>query len=105
MRAATAAAEPLLEPPGVWPGFQGFLVGAGYGVATGSGEGKEVLSLLMLPMGFLIQSGIISNSLETDYGAACLVSLVMYVIWFVIIVVLVGILLCFAPLKASGFVG
>jgi len=83
----------------------GFLVGAGYGVATGSAEGSEVLSLLMLPVGFLIQSGIISNSLETDYGAACLVSLVMYVIWFLIIVVLVGILLCFAPLSASGFAG
>jgi hypothetical protein len=83
----------------------GFLVGAGYGVATGSGEGKEVLSLLMLPVGFLIQSGIISNSLETDYGAACLVSLVMYVIWFVVILVLVGIGLCFIPLAAHGFVG
>ena len=26
---ATATADPLLEPPGVWAGFQGFLVGDG----------------------------------------------------------------------------
>jgi hypothetical protein len=29
MRAATAAAEPLLDPPGVWSKFQGLRVGAG----------------------------------------------------------------------------
>ncbi|MOA59834.1 hypothetical protein D3C78_1845480 [compost metagenome] len=29
MRAPMAAAEPLLEPPGVWPGFQALVVGGG----------------------------------------------------------------------------
>ena len=29
IRLATAAAEPLLEPPGVYSVFQGFFVGAG----------------------------------------------------------------------------
>ena len=29
MRAATAAAEPAEDPPGVWPAFHGFFVGAG----------------------------------------------------------------------------
>lgn len=29
MRDATATAEPLLDPPGVWAGFQGFRVGDG----------------------------------------------------------------------------
>src|SRR4030042_5712046 len=29
IRAATATADPLLEPPGVWSKFQGFRVGAG----------------------------------------------------------------------------
>ena len=29
MRDATATAEPLLEPPGVWAGFQGLIAGDG----------------------------------------------------------------------------
>ena len=29
IRVATATAEPLLEPPGVWAGFQGLMVGEG----------------------------------------------------------------------------
>jgi len=84
----------------------GFLIGFGYGAMTGSAEGAGALSLLMLPVSFLVQSGIISNSLETDYGAACLVSLAMYAIWFVIgILIFVGILVFFAPLAATGLVG
>src|SRR5262249_30080201 len=34
MRDATAAADPLLEPPGVWLGFQGLRVGAGSTLAN-----------------------------------------------------------------------
>ena len=40
MRAATATAEPLLEPPGVWAAFQGFIVG------DGSAQANSVVTVL-----------------------------------------------------------
>jgi hypothetical protein len=77
-----------------------------YGAVNGSAEGSQVLSLTMLPIAFLIQSGVISSNLDTDYGTACLVSLAMYAIWFVIGIILGGaIYVFFAPVAAGGFVG
>jgi hypothetical protein len=87
-------------------GVLGFGAGFIYGAVNGSAEGSQVLSLVILPVTFLIQSGVISSNLDTDYGAACLVSLAMYAIWFVIGIIIVGaIFVFFAPMAAAGFVG
>ena len=40
IRAATDTAEPLLEPPGVWAGFQGFLA------LDGSMQANSVVTVL-----------------------------------------------------------
>jgi hypothetical protein len=50
----------------------GFVVGS-----TGSTEAVRVLQILLLPVGFLIQSGIISWRLDLPFGKACLVSITM----------------------------
>jgi hypothetical protein len=87
-------------------GVLGFGAGFTYGAVTGSAEGSQILSLILLPITFLIQSGVISSNLDTDFGAACLVSLAMYAIWFVIGIILVGAVFVFmAPMAATGFVG
>jgi hypothetical protein len=49
-----------------------FVVGS-----TGSTEAVRVLQVILLPVGFLIQSGIISWRLELPFGKACLVSITM----------------------------
>ena len=55
----------------------GFVLGFGAVVATHSKEAVDAMSLLMLPVGFLIQSGIIASRLKTPFGKACLISLAM----------------------------
>jgi hypothetical protein len=67
----------------------GLGVGFAYGAITGSEEVPSMLSLIMLPVVFLVQSGVISSKLETDFGSACKVTLTMYAIYFAIIVVIV----------------
>jgi hypothetical protein len=52
-------------------------------------DGSNPLSFLMLPIGFLVQSGIISARHEMDFGPACLISLAIGLIFFAIILVIV----------------
>lgn len=66
----------------------GLGVGFAYGVVTGSDQGSSMLSLIMLPVVFLVQSGVISSKLDTDFGSACKVTLTVYAIYFAIIVVI-----------------
>ena len=44
MRAATATADPLLEPPGVWAGFQGLTAD------EGSMQANSVVTVLPMTM-------------------------------------------------------
>ncbi len=62
--------------------------------------GEDVTSLLMFPIGFLIQSGIISARLQTTFGQACQVSLAMIAVWFGIVLGVGGII--FAIISAMG---
>ena len=55
----------------------GAIVGFGVGAATQSMDAVNAVSLLMMPVGFLIQSGIISSRLQIPFGRGCLVSLAM----------------------------
>lgn len=58
----------------------GFVVGLVVGGATKSQDAVNVASLVMYPVGFLIQSGIISSRIDLRFGRACLVSLAMMAI-------------------------
>lgn len=78
----------------------GLGAGFAYGVITGSEEGSGMLSLIMLPIAFCVQSGVISSKLETDFGSACKVTLTMYAIYFAIIIVIGGAV--FAVLRSAG---
>ena len=73
----------------------GFVVGA-----TGSIEAIRVLQVILLPVGFLIQSGIISSRLELSFGKACLINITMVGIALGITLV-VG-LLIFLIMQATG---
>src|SRR5690606_24530301 len=55
----------------------GFLVGFVVGSVTRSQDAVNIASILMLPVGFLIQSGIIATYLKVAFGKACLISLAM----------------------------
>jgi uncharacterized protein YacL len=55
----------------------GSIVGYAVGSATQSMEAVNVTALLMIPVGFLIQSGFISSRLEIPFNRACLVVLTM----------------------------
>jgi hypothetical protein len=70
-------------------------VGFAYGMVKGAEESTGILSFILLPVGFLIQSGVISSKLDTDFGSACKVTLAMYAIGFAIALLLGGIFLIF----------
>lgn len=55
----------------------GFLVGFVARAGTWSQEAVIVASLLMWPVGFLIQSVFVSSRIRIPFGRACLVSLAM----------------------------
>ena len=55
----------------------GFFVGFIVGLVTHSSNNVIIAALLMLPVGFLIQSGIIASWTKTRFRSACLISLVM----------------------------
>ena len=55
----------------------GYVLGFVVAFSGGSSEALTVLQVLLLPVGFLIQSGIISARLEVSFGKGCLISLVM----------------------------
>ena len=55
----------------------GAIIGFSVGAATQSMDAVNAVSLLMMPVGFLIQSGIISSRLQIRFGRGCLVSLAM----------------------------
>jgi hypothetical protein len=57
--------------------------------AIESTDGTNLLNLLILPVTFLVQSGIISSRHNTDFGRACLISLAVWLIWFVILIVII----------------
>ncbi len=73
----------------------GFVVGS-----TDSTEAVAVLQIILLPVGFFIQSGIISSLLEISFGKACLVSITMIGI-FLGIALVVG-LIIFLIMQATG---
>ena len=75
---------------GIINGAVGFTAGFVYGAATGTAEGVQIVSLILVPVSFLIQAGVISSKLETDFGAACAVTFTMYVIVFVIAAIVGG---------------
>jgi len=70
----------------------GFIVGFAVGAATQSMEAVNAMTILMLPVGFLIQSGIIASRLKITFGKACLVSLAMIAVVIGIAIVLGGII-------------
>ena len=78
----------------------GFVLGLVVGYTTGSTEAVNVLSIIMFPIGFFIQSGIISSRLKLSFGKACLVSLTM--IGIVLGIALVVGLIIFLIMQATG---
>ena len=78
---------------GIINGIIGFGAGFIYGATTGTAEGVQIVSLILVPICFLIQAGIISGKLETDFGSACAVTFTMYVIVFVIAAIVGGAML------------
>ncbi len=56
----------------------GFIIGFAVGSATQSPEAVNVATYVSIPIGFLIQSWIISSRLHTSFGTACLISLTMF---------------------------
>lgn len=65
----------------------GILVGIVVGSVTRSQESVNLASISMLPVSFLIQSGIISSRLKITFGKACLVSLALMGIVLAILLV------------------
>lgn len=55
----------------------GYFLGFVAAFTTGSTEVVDALSVIMLPVGFLIQSGIIGSRLKLSFGKACLVNITM----------------------------
>lgn len=63
------------------------VVGIVVGSVTRSQESVNLASISMLPVSFLIQSGIISSRLKITFGKACLVSLALMGIVLAILLV------------------
>ena len=77
-------------------GAIGFVFALALQSMTEPADGTNPLSLLMLPIAFFVQSGIISTRHETEFGPACLISLAVWLIWFAILfVVVLGVFLAF----------
>jgi hypothetical protein len=53
------------------------LLGSAVAYDTNSIGAVNVLQVIVLPVGFLIQSGIISSRLELSFGKGCLISITM----------------------------
>jgi len=81
-------------------GLLGFGIGLIFGAITQAADSHHLISLLMLPIGFLVQSSVISSRLDTDYGSACLITLVMTLISF-LVAVIIGVMF-FAVFLAAG---
>jgi hypothetical protein len=71
---------------------QGFL---GFGLALAmnqvSDEMADMMSLASVPIGFLVQAGIISNRLETSFGQACVITLTMILTGLAVVAIVVAI--------------
>lgn len=67
---------------------------------TASMEAVRALHMILVPVGFLIQSGIISSQLEFSFGKACLVSITM--IGMFLGIALVVALIIFSLMQATG---
>src|SRR5580704_7913458 len=65
--AATAAAEPLLEPPGVWPGARGLPVGPGENIANSV---VAVLPAISAPAALSLRTASASAPASTRGGSA-----------------------------------
>jgi hypothetical protein len=70
-------------------GVVGFVIGFGVGAITQSEDSVRVAQLIAAPVNFLILSAIISGRLDTGFGSACLIALMMFVISIVIAVVII----------------
>jgi len=57
--------------------IMGALVGFAVGFGTGSINAVQAAALLLVPVGFLIQSGFISSRHEVSFGSGFLISLLM----------------------------
>ena len=66
--------------------------------ASGSLLAVNIMTILSIPVNFLIQSSIISARLKTSFGKACLVSLMMLAIVIGIFIIVTGIVFLTAPL-------
>lgn len=66
--------------------------------ASGSLLAANIMTILSIPVNFLIQSSIISARLKTSFGKACLVSLMMLAIVIGIFIIVTGIVFLTAPL-------
>ena len=69
---------------------------------VGLSFGLKALTLLMLPVGFLIQSAIISMGLKTSFGKACLIALAMTAV-IIGILIMVGVIIFVMPLISGMF--
>ena len=77
--------------------FLGFMVG----YATGSEEAVDALRFILLPVGFIVLSGIVSLRLNLSFRKACLVSITMIGIGFGIAFVIVLIVLLLTQVTDS----
>ena len=83
--------------------FVAFNMVIGFGVGeVGLWFGLKALTLLMLPVGFLIQSAIISMGLKTSFGKACLIALAMTAV-IIGILIMVGVIIFVMPLISGMF--
>lgn len=109
LRAASKWVAKLDVPFGMayWTVYISFIVNFILGFVVGldpldAKEAVSVLQIILLPVGFFIQSGIISSRLRLSFGKACLVSITMIGI-FLGIVLAAGLIIFFIMLVSRLF--